>query len=72
MELKGFFQLGFYQTIGPVPNAPCGVESCKLEEVGLLLLPFLMHRVELKGGTTTTFSTPSTVFLMHRVELKGL
>ena len=33
-----------------VPNAPCGVESPSTIENAVLILTFLMHRVELKGG----------------------
>ena len=37
-----------------VPNAPCGVESRFLSSSSLLLLSFLMHRVELKDGIEVT------------------
>ena len=33
-----------------VPNAPCGVESKEMDGERYLVLLFLMHRVELKGG----------------------
>ena len=32
-----------------VPNAPCGVESCKGDREGEGVVLFLMHRVELKA-----------------------
>ncbi len=38
----------------------------------LLLLSFLMHRVELKAGLLSILSNSLVSFLMHRVELKVL
>ncbi len=57
-----------------VPNAPCGVESFKFPLFlhGLLLLAFLMHRVELKGEKELARKICAILFLMHRVELKVL
>ncbi len=53
-----------------VPNAPCGVER-NLRSLGFLLLVwFLMHRVELKAFWEGESSPRKRWFLMHRVELK--
>ncbi len=53
-----------------VPNAPCGVESFSARSM-ISLIPFLMHRVELKALLFKTKpSTKLLGFLMHRVELK--
>ena len=44
-----------------VPNAPCGVESRVYTENSYALVKFLMHRVELKGFTSTVSSSPAKI-----------
>ncbi len=54
VELKESIVPGLFRTVTLVPNAPCGVESTKLErKVGGQTLKFLMHRVELKVNLDT-------------------
>ena len=53
-----------------VPNAPCGVERRVRKQPFVYLPSFLMHRVELKGGSAQWNVVCGGRFLMHRVELK--
>ncbi len=53
-----------------VPNAPCGVESLAVGAKQYYLIPFLMHRVELKVYKVRPDTIEKVLFLMHRVELK--
>ena len=50
VELKGIYYPYDSPQEGVVPNAPCGVESCKKTFRRLCHDVFLMHRVELKVG----------------------
>ncbi len=46
VERHFFWEGLFFLSI--VPNAPCGVERLRLKTIMFGILPFLMHRVELK------------------------